>query len=427
MGLSKTAWRVVGALVVVALAVIAVHLWRSEERSRLAAAEATQAGSRSGTGAAKAGGLSIDELIARGSQAPDVQAAIDRAKPYQTEVCGRGTVTVDPASDRNPPAISELLQRGGVLAGQMGTTMATDGSPARRAIGLRLLIASELDAADSPFSPTGCETEACKERRKRFVPPSLTRLVNLARDSENPLAYRQALVMCDRFRGPAPCDTLTWLRYTELAPDHLDGWLWLAQQRATQGDAAGAQVAMTRAAAARNSQAMLYDFRRGTAELPLMQSDGFDRAALTLLVYGVDAAEYFAPIGIVTSHCAAAAIRDPVRAAECEQLGRRLNESDAVLFVMIGHRIGERLARSPEAAKALERERLELGAALTKAGPEMSEQSQFSCDGTRRAAEHLSRIAQEGEAAFARRVLAEQRAKAGQAGTSPLATPGAAR
>jgi hypothetical protein len=426
LGLSKTAWRVAGALALVALIGIAVQTWRSEERSRQAEAEASKAAGR-GAGASQAGGLSIDELIARGSKAPDVQAAIDRSKPYQTEVCGRGTVTVDPASDKNPAAISELLQHGGVLAGRVGTTMAADGNPARRTIGLRLLIASELDAADSPFSPTGCETEACKERRKRFVPPSLPRLVNLARDSENPLAYRQALVMCERFRGPAPCDTLSWLRYTELAPDHLDGWLWLAQQRTTRGDTAGAQAAMTRAAAARISETMLYDFRRGTADLPLMQTDGFDRAALTLLVYGVDAAEYFAPIGVVTAHCAAAAIRDPARAAECEQLGRRLNNSDAVLFVMIGHRIGERLARSPEAAKALERERVELGAALTKAGPELSEESQFSCAGTRQAAEHLSRIAREGETAFARRALAEQRAKAAQAGTASLTAPGAVR
>ncbi|MFC3148572.1 hypothetical protein [Piscinibacterium candidicorallinum] len=426
MGLSKTAWRVAGALALVALIGIAVQTWRSEERARQAAAEASKAAGR-GASASQAGGLSIDELIARGSKAPDVQAAIDRSKPYQTEVCGRGTVTVDPASDKNPPVIDEMLARGSVLTGQLGALLAADGDMAKRAIGLRLIISSETDASLSPFNPNYCDTEECKARQARWVPPSLARLVNLARDSEHPVAYRQALMQCERYRKSEPCSTLSWRRYTEIAPEHFDGWLNLAQDRQAQGDPRGADAAMARAATARGSQSMHFDLRRAAAELMMRNPDGFDRTALMLAVIGIDAVEPIGPLGLAAKHCSDATVRDPGRAAECEQLSRRLEENESLIHVMIGQRIAQRLARDPQRAAAIDAERKALGTALTNASPDIPWEHIYSCDASRRFGEHFLRKTQEGEAAFARRVLAEQRAKAGQAGGSPSPTPSAAR
>jgi hypothetical protein len=426
LGLSKTAWRVAGALALVALIGIAVQTWRSEERSRQAEAEASKAAGR-GAGASQASGLSIDELIARGSKAPDVQAAIDRSKPYQTEVCGRGTVTVDPASDKSPPVIDEMLARGSVLTGQLGALLAADGDMAKRAIGLRLVISSEIDPTLSPLNPKFCETDECKARQARWVPPSLPRLVNLARDSEHPVAYRQALMQCERYRKSEPCSTLSWRRYTEIAPEHFDGWLNLAQDRLAQGDPRGADAAMARAATARGSQSMHFDLRRAAAELMMRNPDGFDRTALTLTLIGIDAAEPIAGLALVAQHCSDATVRDPGRAAECGQLSRRLEENESLIHVMIGQRIAQRLARDPQRAAAIDAERKALGTALTNASPDIPWEHIYSCDASKRFAEHFLRKTQEGEAAFARRVLAEQRAKAAQAGTAPVAAPGAAR
>ncbi len=416
MGLSKTAWRVIGALAVLALIGIGIHSGRDEDRSRAAAADLAKTGTRS-TGATQAGSLSIDELIARASQVPDVQAAIDRSKPRQVQVCGRGTVTVQPDEILPAGLMSDFNARGPVLLRELADQLATRADAASQVAALRLRAVAEEQARYGPLQSATCDTEACLAERARWMPPSFSAMVDRARDTLDPIAYRQALLACERRVRREPCGQLSWARFTELAPDSVEGWLFRAGELARANDAAGAQQALLRAAGATDTRSGLFDFQRITDQTHDVVHDGFDRVALSVALLDISASEPVPELQRVTEFCSAGNAKDPVRAAQCGQLARRMGEMDAFIYAMLGMRIEERLARTPEQAQALDAERQALSKALSTQAPDWLNDS-FSCAGIEQARQWARGIAKYGETALARRILAEQRAKAAQA---PLA------
>jgi hypothetical protein len=418
LGLSKTAWRVIGALAVLVVIGIAIQTWRSGEQTREAAGEAARTGSRSGAGASKPGGLSIDELIARASQVPDVQAAIDRSKPRQVQVCGRGTVTVQPDDILPPALMRDFNARSPVLLRDLADQLTARGDAASQIAALRLRAAAEQTEHSAAFMAAieagTCSTEACQRERALWVAPSHVAMVQRARESTDAQAYRQALIACERRSRREPCSQLSWARFTELAPDSVEGWLFRAGELARANDAAGAQQALLRAAGATDTRSGLFDFQRITDQTHDVVHDGFDRVALSVALLDISASEPVPELQRVTEFFSAGNAKDPVRAAQCGQLARRMGEMDAFIYAMLGMRIEERLARTPEQAQALDAERQALSKALSTQAPDWQNDS-FSCAGIEQARQWARGIAKYGETALARRILAEQRAKAAQA------------
>jgi hypothetical protein len=413
LGLSKTTWRVLGVLAALALLGLSVYTWRGAERDQAAADAAKSAGGSLGKASAGSG-LSIDELIARGNAAPGIQAAIDRSKPRPVAVCGRGTVSI-PADEFLPrDLMAEFGARSFTQTKQIALVLSQRSDAMSRAVGLRFQTIYEIEERRMARGRT-CMVEPCES--DPWMPASLDALVSLAQDSADARAHRQALFSCEKYTRHQGCATLSWQRFTELAPESVEGWLFLAAARLRANDPQGAQQAMERAANAPDARSGLFDLQR--TALPVVEAlpEGFERAAAVAALTGVFAAEALPSLTVAAQFCGAKAVQNPERAALCTQLAQRFQASDALVYYGLGARLLQRLARTPEQARAIEQERDALYSTLkdfTPSGPDDG----VTCEGVRKTVRWMQRVSAQGEVGLARAALAERQTQ----GQSP---PGA--
>lgn len=355
-------------------------------------------------------GLSIDELIARGTHTSDIKAAIDKSRPRTLSVCGRGDVLVRP-DQPIPAALAADLNKHGATTLRNAAVLVSQRSDAlSQVVALRMTMSAEEIERNVALQANPCNTEQCRVNQARWTAPSLTALVERARDTPDPSAYRQALLACQAQSNRDPCSVLSWGRFTELSPDSMEGWLFRASELASRSDTNGSTAALARAATAPDARSGLLDFQRVAIKSLDSVPEGFDRLALLTQLTDIFANQPVPSLRQITEFCSAKAVSGSERQIQCNQLSRQLQHSEAMVYLMVGSRVEQQLAHTPEQAQAIEAERNALARALAQTAPAWLEDG-LSCAGVRDSTQWLIGIAQHGEAVLARKALAEQRLK----------------
>lgn len=250
------------------------------------------------------------------------------------------------------------------------------------------------------------------------VGPGPVRLIELARQSQDPLLMQWAAGLCLRAGGSGACAGHSARQWTRAEPENALAWLTLLGQE--PGAAAEALYAMSRATHVAGRWGAL----PALVDAALPESvPGAVRANLLLEAAVIEGMNLPAFKGL-TDECRPAAVVDANRRALCGDIARLLVEQgDTLITWSIGIRLGEWAGWPAARIDALRAEQRALQS------PDVAKQTYGDLDkldsdscaavaGIRRAVREVDRLG--GELPYLRSVLAQQRAAA-QAG-SPAAS-----